>query len=215
MYPPPAGYIEGVANVCQRHDILLVVDAVICAFGRLGTWFGVERWGIEPDMIAFAKGVTSGYQPLGGVIVSGRVADPFWSQPGHMIRHGSTYAGHPAACAAALANLDILESEGLITRGAELEQALLDSLEPLTDHPLVAGVRGGTGLMAAVEIDADALSRGVTVSGVAGAAREQGLLVRPLATSIAFSPPLTIGPEELTFIGSATKAALDASLAAV
>jgi putrescine aminotransferase len=213
VYPPPPGYMEGVAEVCERHDILLVADAVICAFGRLGTWFGVERWGLEPDMITFAKGVTSGYQPLGGVMVSGRVADPFWSEPGRVIRHGSTYAGHPAACAAALVNLDLLEHEGLIARGAELEQDLLGALAPLAEHPLVSEVRGGTGLMAAVEIDADALSGGVTVPAVAAAAREHGILVRPLGSSIAFSPPLTITAAELALIGSSVLEALDATLA--
>jgi adenosylmethionine-8-amino-7-oxononanoate aminotransferase len=213
VHPPPPGYMEGVAEVCERHDILLVADAVICGFGRLGTWFGVERWGIEPDMITFAKGVTSGYQPLGGVMVSGRVADPFWSEAGRVIRHGATYAGHPAACAAALVNLDILEREGLMTRGAELEQDLLGVLAPLTRHPLVSEVRGGTGLMAAVEIDADALAGGVSVPAVAAATRAHGILVRPLASSIAFSPPLTIATEELALIGSSVLEALDSTLA--
>jgi putrescine---pyruvate transaminase len=115
VYPPPEGYMEGIAAVCRRHDVLLVVDSVICGFGRLGTWFGPERWGVRPDMITFAKGVTSGYLPLGGVVVAGRVAEPFWSTPeSPVFRHGATYAGHTTCCAAALANLDVLEHERLV-----------------------------------------------------------------------------------------------------
>ena len=100
VHLPPEGYIEGVADLCAEHGILLVIDRVICAFGRLGTWFGIERWpDVRPDMITFAKGVTSGYLPLGGVIVSGEVAEPFFAQPGGpMLRHGATYAGHPTCC---------------------------------------------------------------------------------------------------------------------
>ena len=105
VYPPPDGYLEGVAAVCAEYDVLFVADSVICGFGRLGSWFGVERWSLAPDMIVFAKGVTSGYLPLGGVVASARVAEPFWSQSGHVFRHGATYAGHPVCCAAALANL--------------------------------------------------------------------------------------------------------------
>src|SRR3954470_11532201 len=102
---PPEGYIEGVADLCAEHGILLVVDSVICGFGRLGTWFGIERWeDVRPDMITFAKGITSGYIPLGGVVVSGEVAEPFFAGPGGpMLRHGATYEGHPSCCAAALA----------------------------------------------------------------------------------------------------------------
>ena len=130
---PPDGYIEGVADLCAEHGILLVIDSVICAFGRLGTWFGVERWPeVRPDMITFAKGVTSGYLPLGGVIVAGAVAAPFFDEPGGpMLRHGATYAGHPTCCAAALAVLDAYEAEDLIPRGRELEEPLLRALAPL------------------------------------------------------------------------------------
>lgn len=100
VYPPPRDYLPRVAEVCARHGVLLVVDSVICGFGRMGSWFGVERWDLRPDMITFAKGVTSGYLPLGGVVVSGRVAEPFWEGDGQAFRHGATCAGH-AACSAA------------------------------------------------------------------------------------------------------------------
>ena len=152
VYPPAPGYIEDVAKLCERTGALLVVDSVICGFGRLGTWFGIERWDVEPAMIVFAKGVTSGYLPLGGVVISERIAEPFWRAPGGPVfRHGVTYAGHATCCAAALANIKILEQDGLLERGREQEQALLDALAPLAAHELVSDVRGGVGMMAAVE----------------------------------------------------------------
>jgi adenosylmethionine-8-amino-7-oxononanoate aminotransferase len=211
VYPPPEGYLEGVAALCRQRGVLLVIDAVICGFGRLGSWFGVERWGIEPDLVVFAKGVTSGYQPLGGVVVSGRVAEPFWSAPGSpVLRHGPTYAGHPACCAAALVNLDILEREGLLTRGRELEGDLLAALAALADEPMVAEVRGGVGMMAAVELDSGLLAAdGKAVARVAMAARERGVLVRPLGSSLAVSPPLTATPEQFELITDALARALD------
>lgn len=214
VLPPPVGYVEAVAELCRAHGILLVVDSVICAFGRLGTWWGIERWGVEPDMITFAKGVTSGYLPLGGVMVSDRVAEPFWREPGrHMLRHGPTYAGHPTCCAAALANLDILEREGLIPRGRELEGALLAALAPLADHDGVAEVRGGLGLLAAVELDPELLRRVPNaVMEVQRRARDAGVLVRPLGSSVAVSPPLTIEEPQLAMIGEALATALDGLL---
>jgi putrescine aminotransferase len=211
---PPDGYIEGVAEICREHEILLVVDSVICAFGRLGTWWGIERWDIEPDMIVFAKGVTSGYLPLGGVVVSGGVAEPFWQEPaGHMLRHGPTYAGHPACCAAALANIEILEKEGLLVRGREQEGELLAALAPLAEKDAVAEVRGGLGLLAAVELDAELLERNPqAVIEVQKQAREAGVLVRPLGSSVAVSPPLTVKQAELEIIGDALATAFEKPL---
>ncbi len=211
VYPPPDGYIEGVARVCGEAGVLLVVDSVICGFGRLGTWYGIERWNVVPDMITFAKGVTSGYLPLGGVIVSDKVAEPFWSAPdAPMFRHGATYAGHAACCAAALANLDLLERDGLVQRGRELEGALMDALEPLASHPAVAGVRGGTGLLAAVALDEDAFpDRASAAAAVAMEARREGVLVRALPQGIALSPPLTVEPEHLQLAADALGAGLD------
>src|SRR5919204_68630 len=114
---------EGVAALCARTDVLFVCDSVIAAFGRLGTWFGAERFGVRPDLLTFAKGVTSGYLPLGGVVVGAKVAAPFWEDDA-WFRHGPTYAGHPTVCAAALANLDIIERDGLLDRGRELEDEI-------------------------------------------------------------------------------------------
>ena len=182
--PAPPGYIEAVAAICKRHGVLLVIDSVICAFGRVGTWFGYERWDIEPDMVVLAKGITSGYLPLGGVLVAGAVAEPFWAVPGGpMFRHGATYAGHPTCCAAALANLAILEREGLVTRGRELEGELMDALAPLAEHEACGEIRGGLGLAAAVDLDArDAEERPARWARYSTAIRAAGVLLRPQAT---------------------------------
>src|SRR3954470_4318509 len=214
---PPEGYIEGVADICDEHGILLVIDSVICAFGRLGTWFGIERWPeVRPDMITFVKGVTSGYLPLGGVVVSGAVAAPFFSEPGGpMLRHGATYAGHPACCAAALSVLDIYEREGIIERGRTLEGPLRDALAPLAAHPAVAEVRSGMGLLAAVQLSEDVLAREpAAVAKLAGAAREAGVLIRPLLGAAAVSPPLVVEPEHLEQIADGFRIGLDRLAAA-
>jgi putrescine aminotransferase len=212
VLPPPEGYMEAVAEICRAAGVLFVCDSVICGFGRIGTWFGFERFGIEPDLITFAKGATSGYIPLGGVVVSGRVSDPFWSEPGRVtVRHGQTYSGHAAACAAALANMEILEREGLVARGRELERGLLSTLAPLREHPLVGDVRGGTGLLAGIVLDPDALAAdpGLPVAAYK-AIREHGVILRALGQSLAVSPPLTVSTEEIELIRDAVSAGLDA-----
>jgi adenosylmethionine-8-amino-7-oxononanoate aminotransferase len=210
VYPPLPGYIEGLASLCERTGVLLVVDSVICGFGRLGTWFGIERWGVEPAMIVFAKGVTSGYLPLGGVLVSERLAEPFWRAPGGpVLRHGPTYSAHATCCAAALANIALLERDRLVERGRELEGTLLDALTPLANHHAVAEVRGGVGLLAAVALTDEALERRPdAIAQVAMAAREDGVLVRPLARAVAVSPPLTVDPEHFSLIAHALERGL-------
>jgi putrescine---pyruvate transaminase len=210
VYPPLPGYIEGLAALCERTGVLLIVDSVICGFGRLGTWFGIERWDVKPSMIVFAKGVTSGYLPLGGVIVSEQIAEPFWSTPGGpVLRHGPTYAAHPTCCAAALANIAILERDRLIDRGRELEGDLLDALKPFADHQAVAEVRGGVGLMAAVALTDEALEQHPdAVIRIVMAAREDGVLVRPLARAVAASPPLTVAAEHFALIAGALERGL-------
>jgi putrescine---pyruvate transaminase len=211
VHPPAPGYLEEVAAICGDTGVLLVVDAVIVGFGRLGSWFGCERFGLRPDLITFAKGVTSGYQPLGGVVVSGRVAEPFWSEPGRaVVRHGQTYAGHAAVCAAGLANLDVMEREGLMTRGEELEGVLIDALAPLRDHPLVGDVRGGVGLMAAVDLAPDAVEEGANPGYVLyRAVRDHGVLLRQQARGIAVAPPLVVTEAQIGEIADALAAALD------
>jgi adenosylmethionine-8-amino-7-oxononanoate aminotransferase len=206
---PEPGYIEGVAEVCANYGVLFIADEVICGFGRLGTWFGVERWpGVQPDMMTFAKGVTSGYLPVGGVVISEKVAEPFWTGEGAMFRHGATYSGHPACCAAALANLEILEREGLVGRARELEGELADVLAPLAERPEVVEIRAGLGLLAAVELAPEIVAQG-GVAAVAQGARERGVLVRALGTSVAVSPPLTVQREHLELIGEALAGAID------
>jgi putrescine---pyruvate transaminase len=212
VFPPPEGYIEGVADLCADHGILLVIDSVICAFGRLGTWFGVERWPeVRPDMITFAKGVTSGYLPLGGVIVDGSIAAPFFDHAGGpMLRHGATYAGHPTCAAAALAVLDAYEAEDLIPRGQELEEPLLRALAPLAAHQAVGEVRGGVGLLGAVALSEDALgSDPGAVGKVAAGAREAGVLVRPLLRGVAVSPPLIVDESHIADLADGIRAGLD------
>jgi len=215
VHPPPPGYIEGIAELCERTGVLLVADSVICGFGRLGNWFGIERWNVKPAMIVFAKGVTSGYLPLGGVIVSERVAEPFWQEPGGPVfRHGPTYAGHATCCAAAIANIDLLERDGLLERGRLQEQALFDALAPLAANELVSEVRGGVGMMAAVELTAEVRERhpGAVRTLMMGA-REAGVLVRPGGVAVSVSPPLTAGPEHFELIASGIEQSL-ATLAA-
>jgi putrescine---pyruvate transaminase len=207
---PPAGYVEGVAELCARTGVLFVCDSVIAAFGRLGTWFGAERFGVRPDLLTFAKGVTSGYLPLGGVVVSGNVAAPFW-EDGAWFRHGPTYAGHPTVCAAAMANLDIMERENLLDRGRELEDEIGAAFAGLADHPLVGEIRTGIGALAAVAFAGEALAEAPDLPArTFGAGRERGVLVRPLGDGVAFSPPLIITREEVEHVAEVVGEALDA-----
>lgn len=211
VYAPPEGYVAGVAEVCREHGVLLIADEVICGFGRLGRWFGVQRWGVTPDMITFAKGVTSGYVPLGGVVVGGRVAAPFWDEPGRTVRHGATYSGHPVACAAALANLDLLEKDDLYKQGEKLEGTLAEALSPLAADARIGEIRAGTGLLAGVDLAPDVLAaEPAAVAKFQMAVRAQGVLVRPLGTGVAISPPLTVTREHLATVRDALAAALDA-----
>ena len=160
----------------------------------------LPRFGITPDLITCAKGITSGYLPLGAVVISPRVQEPFWTTPGAaMFRHGYTYSGHPSVCAAGLANLDILEREGLLDRVARLEPVLAEALAPLTSLPLVSEVRSGVGLLAAVELDAEARAAdpGLVERAVRGC-RDRGVLTRGLAGhSLQVSPPFVIDEDEI------------------
>jgi hypothetical protein len=140
-FTPPRGYWAGVREICDRYGILLVSDEVICGFGRLGEWFGATRYGIEPDMITFAKGVTAGHAPLGGVIVSDRVAAPFSSGDATFM-HGLTFGGHPAACAIALKVIEIIERENVLENVRANEPLMRAALEGLRDIPIVGDVRG-------------------------------------------------------------------------
>jgi len=152
-FVPPPGYFARVRDICDRHGVLLVSDEVICAFGRLGTWFGAERYDYQPDMLTFAKGVTSGYAPLAGVICRDFLAEPFLHGDASFA-HGITFGGHPVSCAVALANLTALEDEGVIEHAAIFGPRLGDRLETLRDLPVVGDVRGD-GFFWAVELVKD------------------------------------------------------------
>ncbi|HEV2857442.1 MAG TPA: aspartate aminotransferase family protein [Solirubrobacterales bacterium] len=200
---PPVGYLRRLREICDRHRLLLIVDEVITGFGRTGTWFACEHEGVVPDLITFAKGVTSGYIPLGGVIVS----DALWDElrepdasPG-VLMHGFTHSGHPVACAVALANIATIEREDLLSRVRETSEVMGELLAPLRDHPEVGEVRQA-GLMVGIELVADRATRerwpleASRGRRVAAAARERGLLTRSLLDDIlCLAPPFTISAE--------------------
>jgi adenosylmethionine-8-amino-7-oxononanoate aminotransferase len=214
VYPPPAGYLASVREICRRHDVLFIADEVITGFGRVGAWFASERFALDPDMITAAKGLSSGYAPIGAVIAGARVAEPFWrSGSSQVFRHGYTYSAHPTACAVALANLDLIEREHLVGRVSELEPVLARSLAPLAGHELVAEVRAGTGLLAAVEIAEAARTAdpGLGARLVAGI-RERGVITRLLrGVALQISPPFVITEQEIGRIAAAFAGALDAA----
>ncbi len=211
VHQPVPGYLQGVAALCERTGIFLVADCVIAGFGRLGEWFGPARFGIRPDMITFAKGVTSGYLPLGGVVAGTRVTGPFWDEPGTVFRHGPTYAGHPTCCAAAMANMDIIERDGLLARGLELETEIASALGTLVSHPLAGDIRAGIGALGAVAFDPDALAAHPDLPvRVFAHARDHGVLVRPLGDAVAISPPLIISREEVDGAAATIGDAFDA-----
>ncbi len=209
---PPEGYLRGVRDVCRAHGVLFVADEVICGYGRVGDWFACGREGLDPDALTFAKGITSGYVPLGGVIVGRQIQEPFWDKPTAGVwRHGYTYSGHASAAAAAHANLDIIEREGLVARGLELETEIPAALAPLADHELVSEIRGGFGAVAAVQIEPDLLADdpGLT-DRVTLRSRHHGVLTRTLVGGgLQISPPLVISRDELDEIASGIAGALD------
>ncbi|MDH3409115.1 MAG: aminotransferase class III-fold pyridoxal phosphate-dependent enzyme, partial [Gammaproteobacteria bacterium] len=153
IIPPPVGYLEKMREICDRHGILLIFDEVITAFGRVGKAFGAERFGVKPDIITTAKGLTNGVIPMGAVIVRDHVYDAFMQGPPHMIEffHGYTYSGHPVAAAAGLAVLDVYKEEGTFEQAASLEQTFEDILHSFADHDKVIDVRN-FGLMGAIEL---------------------------------------------------------------
>ena len=209
---PPEGYLQAAREICRDHGVLFVADEVICGYGRVGDWFACSRLGLEPDAVTFAKGITSGYVPLGGVIVGSRIQEPFWgSADAGIWRHGYTYSGHATAAAAAHANLDIIESEGLVARGLALETEIPTALAPLLEHELVSEIRGGFGAVGAVQIDPALLATdpGLT-DRVTLKAREHGVLTRTLVGGgLQISPPLVITRDELDEVASGLAGALD------
>jgi hypothetical protein len=217
-FTAPPGYFQRVREICDRHGVLLVSDEVICAFGRLGAWFGAERLGYQPDMITMAKGLTSGYSPLGGVMVSDRIAEAFL-EADEAFLHGITFGGHPVSCAVALANLDLLEREGLTDHVRANEDGFRAALDQLADLPIVGDVRG-MGYFYGIELvkdtttkesfsaeESDHLLRGILTPKLIA----EGLLCRADDRGepvIQLSPPLVAGPEEFDEIARAIRAAL-------
>jgi uncharacterized protein (TIGR00661 family) len=203
---PPAGYFERIRAICDRHEILMIADEVITGFGRLGTWFAIERSGATPDMIAFAKGVTSGYVPLGGVILHENLYRTLIAAgPEFSLHHGFTYSGHPVACAAALANLDIIEREDLLGEVAVKAPHFARALHSLETLPIVGDVRA-VGLMAAVELVADRSTREPfpealhVPARVRAAALGKGVIVRASADTIVVCPPLVVTTSQIDTI---------------
>ncbi len=204
---PPPGYLAGVRELCDQHGILLIADEVMAGFGRCGEWFSIDHWDVTPDLICFAKGVNSGYVPLGGVIISQRVADTFEDRP---YPGGLTYSGHPLACASAVASINIFKEEGLVERsarmGAEVVGPALEDLK--AKHPAIGDVRG-LGLFWAIELVRDRETReqlvpfnatgtdAAPMAEVVGACKKQGLLVFAHFNRIHIVPPLVTSEADL------------------
>lgn len=198
---PPDTYWPEIQRICDDHDILLVSDEVITGFGRLGVWFGADYYGVKPDMMPFAKGVTSGYLPLGGVLVGDRVADVLIDKGGEFF-HGYTYSGHPASCAVAIANLKLIQREQLVPRiRDDIGPYLQQCWQTLADHPLVGESRM-TGLMGALELVAGKkpLERFDTKQGVGAKCRDHlvnnGVVMRAVGDTIVCAPPFTLSHAE-------------------
>ena len=217
-FPPPPGYFERVRQICDRHGVLLVSDEVICAFGRLGHWFGADRYAYQPDIITVAKGLTSGYAPLGAMIASDRLMEPFLKE-GASFLHGFTFAGHPVSCAVALANLDVFEGEKILQHVQSTESTFRAALESLYDLPIVGHVRGA-GFFYGIELvkdkqtrlsfndeESERLLRGYLSSALF----EAGLICRADDRGdpvVQLSPPLISGQEEIDFMVSTLREVL-------
>jgi len=220
-FPPPPGYWERVRQICDEHNVLLVSDEVICAYGRLGEMFGSTRYGYEPDIITSAKGLTSGYAPVGAMLVSDRIAEPFM-QPGQMFAHGYTWGGHPVSAAVALANLDVIEREGLLAHVRDNEDAFFETLSTLTDLPIVGDVRGA-GYFYGIELVRDKSTREslteeecerVLYGYLSKALWDAGLYCRADDRGdpvVQLSPPLIVGQREFDEIAGILREVLTAA----
>ena len=204
VWPPPPGYLEGARKLCDQHGAFLIFDEVISGFGRMGTWFAADHYGVIPDMLCFAKGVTSGYQPLGGVYVGAAVREALESDPNFFLRHGYTYSGHSSVCAAALANLAIIEREGLVERAKHVGARLSKGLGALATDGTIDHVRGDGAVWAAgLKPDQNSVT-------IRDRMIELGVIARAINTdTVAFCPPLVVTDEELdTMIDTFANAAM-------
>ena len=192
VYPPTPGYLQGLRKLCDQHGAFLIFDEVITGFARLGTWFGSNFYGVNPDLLCFAKAVTSGYQPLGGVFVGSAVRKPLEADPDFFLRHGYTYSGHASACAAALVNLEIIEREGLQDRAKHIGQRIGDALKALAHDGVIDHARGDGAVWAA--------GLHATQSNIKIRDRmlELGAITRAInADTNTFCPPLVITDSQL------------------
>jgi putrescine---pyruvate transaminase len=203
VYPPPEGYLAALRERCDRWGAYLILDEVICGFGRLGAWWGAEHFSVRPDMVTFAKGVTSGYVPLGGVLVGSAVRSPLESKSDFVFRHGYTYSGHPLAAVAALANLDIIEKENLLGRAQGIGELLGRGLIDLASGEHVVEARGTMGIWA-IE-----LAPHLQAPVVRDALLEFGVIARPVGNSLAYCPPLVITGEQMERCVDGTRRAID------
>jgi beta-alanine--pyruvate transaminase len=202
VFASPKNYLQRLRKICDRHGILLVFDEVITAFGRLGHAFAAERYGVTPDIITLAKGVTDGAMPMGGIVVSNKIHDAFIGGPDHQIElfHGHTYSAHPAACAAALATLDIYRDDDLFARARKLEPVLGEAVHALRDAPFVVDIRN-VGLAAAIELESDPAApgrRGYEI--IQRAFSDEDMVVRVSGDTVALSPPLIASESDLANI---------------
>ena len=216
MIIPPDTYWPEIQRICDERDILLIADEVICGFGRTGSWWGSESYCIEPQLMTFAKAITNGYMPLGGVLVSDAISDVLLGGGGEFA-HGLTYSGHPASCAAGLATLGILEETGIIESAArDIAPHFQRRLREFIDHPIVGEVRG-KGLFAALELVRDKASRERLAPQSAGAvycrdqANTNGLMVRQTGDAMITAPPLVCSIEEIDILIDKLGLALDAT----
>jgi putrescine aminotransferase len=215
---PPDSYWPELQRICDERDILLIADEVICGFGRTGEWWGSQTYGMKPHLITFAKAVTNGYMPLGGVLISDQVADVLTAGGGEFA-HGLTYSGHPVSCAAGLATLRILREERIVERAAQhLAPYFQEKLAPLIDHPVVGQVRG-RGCFAAIELvrDKQTRERLAPESGAAVFCRDTannlGLMVRQTGNAMIMAPPLICEHEHIDFLVETLTRALDSTAA--
>jgi adenosylmethionine-8-amino-7-oxononanoate aminotransferase len=206
VYPPPDGYLSDVRKACTEYDVLFVADEVVTGYGRIGgSWFASTRFGLEPDIVTSAKGLTSGYLPMGAVFAAPRVCEPFFRpDAGVWWRHGYTYSGHATAAAVALANLEIIEREGLLDEAARLERTLAEALAPLEELDAVEEVRSGTGALAAVQ-----LSDAGTAPALAKKLRSFGVATRAVgAGGIQISPAFVMTDEQVSEMAGGIASAL-------
>lgn len=208
---PPEGYLERVREICDRHGILLIFDEVICGFGRTGDAFGATRFGVTPDLMTTAKGLTSGTVPMGAVLASSEIYDTFMTGPEGAIEffHGYTYSGHPLAAAAGCATLDVYTGEGLFDRARGLEDKFADALHSLKGEPNVIDIRN-FGLIGAVELEPIEGQPTARALGIFRECFDAGVIIRTTGDTLAFSPPLIIEEEHIDRIVEAVRAALRA-----